>query len=73
MPSGLGYTWVPLPCPSAANVAYGTGCYSAPGTGVYEFLTDAAVASAALQGNALQMIPTGFGYTGIWLAGGATA
>ena len=73
VPTGVGYTWVPTPCPSGTNVAYGTGCYSAPGTGVYEFLTNAAVASAALQGNALQMIPTGFGYTGIWLAGGATA
>ena len=73
VPTGLGYTWVPTPCPSGTNVAYGTGCYAAPGTGVYEFHTDAAVASAALQGNALSMIPTGFGYTGIWLAGGATA
>ncbi len=73
VPTGVGYTWVPTPCPSGTNVAYGTGCYSAPGTGVYEFHTDAAVASAALQGNAMTMIPTGFGYTGIWLAGGATA
>lgn len=73
VPSGLGYTWVQLPCPSAANLAYGTGCYAAPGTGVYEFLTDAAAASASLQGNAVQMIPTGFGYTGLWLAGGASA
>ena len=73
VPTGLGYTWVPTPCPSGTNVAYGTGCYSAPGTGVYEFHSDAAVASAALQGNAVTMIPTGFGYTGIWLAGGATA
>ena len=73
VPTGLGYTWVPTPCPSGNNVAYGTGCYSAPGTGVYEFHSDAAVASAALQGNAVTMIPTGFGYTGIWLAGGATA
>ncbi|MFN7589141.1 MAG: hypothetical protein ACK5UQ_11750 [Planctomycetota bacterium] len=73
VPTGVGYTWVPTPCPSGTNVAYGTGCYSAPGTGVYEFHTDAAVASAALQGNAMTMIPTGFGYTGLWLAGGATA
>ena len=73
--SGTGYTAVSTctGAPLAYNLPYGTGCYDAPGAGVYEFHADAAIASAALQGNALQVLPTGYGYTGLWLAGGASA
>ena len=73
--SGTGYTAVSTctGAPLAYNLQYGTGCYDVPGAGVYEFHADAAIASAALQGNALQVIPTGYGYTGLWLAGGASA
>jgi hypothetical protein len=73
--SGTGYTAVQTctGAPLAYNLPYGTGCYDLPGAGVYEDHADAAIASAALQGNALQVIPTGYGYTGLWLAGGASA
>ncbi len=73
--SGTGYTAVSTctGAPLAYNLQYGKGCYDVLGAGVYEFHADAAIASAALQGNALQVIPTGYGYTGLWLAGGATA
>jgi hypothetical protein len=73
--SGTGYTAVQTctGAPLAYNLQYGTGCYDVPGAGVYELHADAAIASAALQGNALQVLPTGYGYTGLWLAGGASA
>jgi hypothetical protein len=73
--SGTGYTAVQTctGAPLAYNLQYGTGCYDVPAAGVYEDHADAAIASAALQGNALQVIPTGYGYTGLWLAGGASA
>lgn len=71
--TGTGYVQTAGPCVPANNSSAGVGCYAAPGTGVYETFADAAVASAALQGNALQLVPTGSGYTGVWLVGGASA
>ena len=73
VPTVPGYVWVPSPCPSGTNVAYGAGCYSAPGTGIYQLFGDAVLANAGLQGNALQIIPTGPGYTGVWVPGGASS
>lgn len=72
VPTAPGYVWVPSPCPSGNNVAYGTGCYTAPGTGIYQLFADAVLANAGLQGNALTILPTGFGYTGVWVPGGAS-
>jgi hypothetical protein len=73
VPSGGGYSQSAAPCVPASNNTYGAGCYNIPGTGNYEFYADAAVASAALQGNAIQYVPNGSGYTATYLTGGATA
>jgi hypothetical protein len=59
-------------CEAASHQAYGAGCYSIPGQTAYQYFADAAVASAAMQGNALMSLNTGSGYTLTWLPGGAT-
>lgn len=71
--TGTGYAQTAGACIPATNTSYGTGCYTIPGTGNYELHADALIASGALQGNAIQYVPSGSGYTGIFLAGGATA
>lgn len=73
VPSGFGCSQTAAPCVPASNNTYGAGCYNIPATGYYEAFADSALASAALQGNALTFTNTGSGYTGTWVAGGATA
>jgi len=70
---GGGYDQSAAPCVPASNDTYGAGCYTIQGTGVYEQFADAALASAALQGNAITFTNTGSGYTGAWVVGGASA
>ena len=70
---GGGYDQSAGPCVPASNNTYGAGCYNIPATGYYEAFADSALASAALTGNALTFTNTGSGYTGTWVAGGATA
>lgn len=54
----------------ATNTALGTGC-GATFNSFYELFPNAALASAALTGNALILTPTGNGYLGIWAPGAA--
>mgnify|MGYP001293351451 CR=1 FL=1 len=60
---------------AASHDEFGVGCHDfdiqSPSDSIYEFFADAAVASAALQGNAMTATPTGNGYTFNWIAGGA--
>ena len=70
---GGGYDQSAAPCVPASNNTYGAGCYNIAGTGIYEAHADSALASAALTGNAITFTNTGSGYTGTWVAGGATA
>jgi len=72
IPSGLTYQWTPQSGVVASNTTLGAGCGAAFNS-AYQSFADAAVASAALQGNALQMINTGTGYVGTWLPGVAGA
>lgn len=54
----------------ATNTTLGTGC-GASFHSFYQSFVDAAAASAALQGNALQLIATPNGYVSNWIPGGA--
>jgi len=70
--SGLTYQWsagVSGAC--ATNTTLGTGC-GVLSDSAYQRFADAAIASTALQGNALQLINTPTGYVGVWIPGGAT-
>ncbi|HEX5052768.1 MAG TPA: hypothetical protein VFZ65_13410 [Planctomycetota bacterium] len=59
-------------CTPALNQNYGTGCYSIPSQGFYESFADAALASATLQGNAMQLTISGGSYSATWIPGGAS-
>lgn len=61
------------PCVKATNTVLGVGCGTQQYNSAYQLFADAAVASTALQGNALQLINTGTGYAGVWVPGGAAA
>lgn len=65
--------WTTSFCGGASHSSSGTGCGNAPATGVYQLFADAAAASTALQGNALQFTRVSTGYTAQWLPGGAAA
>jgi hypothetical protein len=68
-PDGLGgWNWSLVDC--ASHTAYNKGCYSVPNS-VYQLFPDAAVASAALTGNAVTFLNTGTGYVATWIPGGA--
>jgi len=54
----------------ATNTTLGTGCGPAPFNSFYQLFADASAASAALQGNALQLVATPNGYVGNWIPGG---
>jgi hypothetical protein len=71
IPSGLTYTWS-LTGVIASNTTVGTGC-GGQFNSFYASYADAAVASAALNGNALSLTPTATGYVGTWLPGAAAA
>ena len=72
IPNGLTYQWTaPVGFVLASNTTLGTGC-GALSDSAYQQFADSAIASAALQGNALQFINTGTGYVGVWIPGGAT-
>lgn len=60
---------------SAHHSAYGTGCYaySAATESFYQHFATSALASAQLQGNVLQLIPSPPGYFAVWYPGAATA
>ncbi len=66
--NGLTYLWTPQTGVVASNTTLGTGCGAAFNS-AYQLFADAALASAALQGNTLQLINTGAGYVGTWLPG----
>lgn len=72
IPNGLTYLWAPPAGTLATNTTIGAGCGSSYNS-FYQLFADAAVASAALQGNALELIATAGGYVGNWIPGGATA
>jgi len=72
IPSGLDYLWTPPVGQLATNTTLGTGCGGAYNS-AYQLFPNAAVASAALTGNSLQLINTGTGYVGTWLPGTAGA
>ncbi|MBL9079329.1 MAG: hypothetical protein JNL08_17640 [Planctomycetes bacterium] len=76
IPNGSGGYISSKTCSGASHVNYGTGChddYVASTTETfYEYFADAAVASAALQGNAMLLTRTPTGYVTAWLPGAAT-
>lgn len=74
IPSGLTYLWTPPPAGSvvASNTTLGNGC-GGQFNSAYQLFANASTASAALQGNSLQLINTGSGYVGTWLPGTAAA
>ena len=59
----------------AYHQAYGTGCYNfnLDQTNLLQSFAGTPAAKAALDGNALQFVPTGNGYVAIWLPGVASA
>ncbi len=75
IPNGLGGYFSTITCTPAFHQAYGTGCYaySAPTESFYQQWSDTATASAALNGNVMQLIPNGNGYIAAWLPGAATS
>ncbi|MFN9756187.1 MAG: hypothetical protein ACK58X_07215, partial [Planctomycetota bacterium] len=74
IPLGLTYTWSPGPVGVVAtNTTLGTGCGAAGFNSFYASYADAALASAALTGNALSLNPTATGYVGTWLPTAASA
>ncbi len=74
IPNGTGWLAV-VTCSPAENQAYGIGCYTiaSPTDTFYELFPDAALASAALQGNAMVLSPLGNGYSAAWIPGGASS
>jgi hypothetical protein len=56
----------------ATNTTLGAGCVRQFNS-FYERFADATLASTALSGNTLQLIPAGTGYQGVWLPGTASA
>jgi hypothetical protein len=56
----------------ATNTTVGAGC-GASYNSFYQQFTDSALASPALTGNALLLVPTASGYVGTWLPGTASA
>ncbi|HEX5052767.1 MAG TPA: hypothetical protein VFZ65_13405 [Planctomycetota bacterium] len=70
-PSGSGYS-VATTCQflAASHNNYGSGCYNISDS-FYQTFADSSLASPALSGNAMMLVPTGAGYTGYWLAGAA--
>jgi hypothetical protein len=73
IPNGLTYTWAPPVGVVATNTTLGTGCGAAGFNSFYANYADAALASAALSGNALSLNPTTGGYVGTWLPTAANA
>jgi len=71
LPNGLGGYAATVTCEPAYHAAYGAGCYDIARESVYQFFPDAAVASAALQGNSMTLLPTSAGYVVTWNVGGA--
>src|SRR5690606_30894995 len=62
-----GYTAIQT-CVPPRHIVRGSGCY---GDSVYQLFDDSALASAALTGNSLTLLPTATGYTAVWIPGGA--
>jgi hypothetical protein len=73
IPVGLDYSWSPPVGVVATNTTLGTGCGAAGFNSFYAIYADAALASAALTGNALSLNPTATGYVGTWLPTAASA
>lgn len=73
IPVGLDYSWSPPVGVVATNTTLGTGCGAAGFNSFYASYADAALASAALTGNALSLNPTATGYVGTWLPTAASA
>jgi hypothetical protein len=73
IPNGLTYTWNTVAGTIASNTVVGQGCGATGANSFYEPFADAALASAALQGNVLQLFPTVDGYAGNWIPGAAAA
>jgi hypothetical protein len=68
--NGLTYTFAPPVGIPATNTTYGTGCYTRARASFYELHTDAALASAALTGQSMTVLPAGSEYLATW-GGGA--
>ena len=66
-PNGSGGYLSTVVCGPASHTEYGLGCHDVPLETFYEFLPDAAVAAATLNGNAMLFTPTANGFTGTWL------
>jgi hypothetical protein len=73
IPVGLDYSWSPPVGVVATNTTLGTGCGAAGFNSFYARYANAAMASAALTGNALSLNPTATGYVGTWLPTAASA
>jgi hypothetical protein len=71
-PNGIGGFIASVVCEGASHEEYGVGCYELNHS-VYELHPDAAMAQAALTGNALSLTNNGSGYTLNWLPGVAGA
>ena len=72
-PNGLGGYFSTVTCGPAFHQQYGTGCYSFTSTtdSFHEFFAQPSLASAALQGNAMNLSPTPNGYVATWIPGGS--
>jgi len=74
LPNGLGGYFSTVTCVPAFHKSYGTGCYDYAGPStdsVHQFFALPSAASAALQGNAMVLVPTATGYTVSWIPGGS--
>lgn len=73
LPAAGGWTSTVCNGAAATTTSQGAGCYDVPRSGFYQEFADAAVASAALQGNVLQLTRSVTGYTAAWLPNLASA
>ncbi|MBL8747769.1 MAG: hypothetical protein JNK78_01310, partial [Planctomycetes bacterium] len=71
IPNGLGGYFSTVTCTPAFHQSYGQGCYSGLTDSFHQAFPLPAVASPALQGNAMILTPTANGYTAAWIPGGA--
>lgn len=71
LPNGVGGYHAFVVCEPASNTAFGAGCYDIAQESWYQYFADAASAKAALQGNAVTLLPVAAGYAAIWQPGGA--
>jgi len=73
VPNGSGGYMTIVTCKPATHEVFGTGCHDLARETFYEFYADAAIASAALQGNAMLLTPGANGYSAVWIPSAAAA